>query len=409
MSALPARRPVLSLLSAVGVVAATTAVVLVLSRDDLPAGQDTPQRVTDAQPSAQPSGEPERLEQLTPQQAQQPQQVQQFGKGGPGITPTPPRVLAIARDAVPKQTRFALGRLQHVQKVAVADAGVVKIAGTGLNLLAVDPAEFRSWTPEAVAGEPAVWSALERGELVAETSAASRLGMVLGAEYQVDGGPRLRLAASAALGLKGIDGLVSVARGRELGLAPEVAVLLHGKEGRVGTGGVAGLLGEGAQVIALDGGKAPEPPAAVTPDTPDTPDTPGPPAAGTPGRPGNYLDLYKQAATRCPGLSWTVLAAIGFVESRHGRNNGPSSAGALGPMQFMPATWRAYGVDGDADGKKDIWSPYDAVPGAANYLCANGAGKGGQKLRKAIWFYNHSWSYVDKVMGYAQAYARDYT
>jgi hypothetical protein len=397
VSVLPARRPVLSLLSAVGVVAATTAVVLVLSRDDLPAAQDTPRPATDSQPSAQPSEEPARLERLTPQR---PQQVQQFGKGGPGITPTPPRVLAIARGAVPKQTRFALSRRKHVQKVAVADAGVVKIAGTGLSLLAVDPAEFRSWTPEAVAGEPAVWSALERGELVADTSAAGRLGMVLGAEYQVDGGPRLRLAASAALGLRGIDGLVSAARGRELGLAPEVAVLLHGKEGRVGTGGLADLLGEGAQVIALDGGQAPERPTGETPERP---------AVEAPGRPGNYLDLYKQAATRCPGLSWTVLAAIGFVESSHGRNNGPSSAGALGPMQFMPATWRAYGVDGDADGKKDIWSPYDAVPGAANYLCANGAGKGGQKLRKAIWFYNHSWSYVDKVLGYAQAYARDYT
>ena len=103
-----------------------------------------------------------------------------------------------------------------------------------------------------------------------------------------------------------------------------------------------------------------------------------------------------------------MLAAIGQVETGHGRNNGPSSAGALGPMQFMPATWKSYGVDGDGDGTADIWSPYDAVPGAANYLCANGAGQGGEKLRKAIWYYNHSWDYVDKVMGIAEAYARTY-
>ncbi|MEU8384961.1 lytic transglycosylase domain-containing protein [Streptosporangium sp. NPDC048865] len=128
----------------------------------------------------------------------------------------------------------------------------------------------------------------------------------------------------------------------------------------------------------------------------------------TVGRPGSYLELYRRAAGVCPGLSWTVLAAIGQVESSHGRNNGPSSAGALGPMQFMPATWKAYGVDGDSDGVADIWNPYDAVPGAANYLCANGAGRGGKKLEKAIWFYNHSWSYVAKVMAVSRGYAAAY-
>uniref|UniRef100_UPI001BDA2733 lytic transglycosylase domain-containing protein n=1 Tax=Acrocarpospora catenulata TaxID=2836182 RepID=UPI001BDA2733 len=126
------------------------------------------------------------------------------------------------------------------------------------------------------------------------------------------------------------------------------------------------------------------------------------------GRPESYLELYQRSAGVCPGLSWTVLAAIGQVESSHGRNNGPSSAGALGPMQFMPATWKAYGVDGDGDGQADIWSAYDAVPSAANYLCANKAGQGGEQLRKAVWHYNHSWDYVDKVLGLAQAYALAY-
>src|SRR5690606_4940186 len=97
------------------------------------------------------------------------------------------------------------------------------------------------------------------------------------------------------------------------------------------------------------------------------------------------------------------------VESNHGRNNGPSSAGALGPMQFMPATWKAYGVDGDGDGEADIWSPFDAVPSAAKYLCRYGAGQGGEKLRKAVWFYNHSWAYVDRVLARADASARTYS
>lgn len=385
VSALSSSRPALLLVAAVLVVALTSGGVLLLAQEQVftPAAQ--PQRTK--RPPQPRTAQLDQLDRLVPEQ------VKDFGKGGAGITPTPPRVLAIARASIPKQTRFALGRLKHVQKVAVVDAGAVKISGTGLNLLAVNPADFRAWTPKPVADEPAVWSALTRGELVTESAAARRLGMVLGAEYQVDGGPRLRLAASAPLGLKGIDGIVSTRVGRALGLMPEVAVLLHGKAGKVGTAGVGKLLGHGAQVVSLGGSRTPPPQQQEVASV---------------GRPGSYLELYKTAATRCPGLSWTVLAAIGQVESGHGRNNGPSSAGALGPMQFMPATWKHYGVDGDGDGKKDIWSPYDAVPGAANYLCANGAGKGGEKLRKSIWFYNHSWDYVNKVMGFAEAYARTY-
>lgn len=330
------------------------------------------------------------------------EQTREFGKGGPGVTSTPPRVLAIAPGEVPRRTRLRLGALKHVQKVAVVDAGAVRMSGAGLNLLAVDPAAFRSWTPQPVADEPGVWSALSRGELVADANATRRLGLMLGAVYQVDGGPRLRLAASAPLGLTGVDGLVGAEVGRSLGFAPGVAVLLHGKPGTISEAAVRRVLGKGAQVVALDAA------ARSAPRQGQQQPQQQPQQQVNVGRPGSYLELYKASATRCPGLSWTVLAAIGQVESGHGRNNGPSSAGALGPMQFMPATWKHYGVDGDGDGKADIWSPYDAVPAAAGYLCANGAGKGGEKLRKAIWFYNHSWDYVNKVMGIAEAYARAY-
>jgi hypothetical protein len=330
-----------------------------------------------------------RLDQLVPTAAP----VKDFGQGGPGVTPTPPRVLAIAPGTVPRKTRLALGSLKHVQKAAIVDAGAVKVSGTALNLLAVDPTDFRSWTPQPVADQPALWSALARGEVVADAGTMRKYGMILGAMYQVDGGPRLRVAASATLGLSGVDGLVSAELGKALGFAQGVAVLLHGKSGTISEAGVRKLLGKGAQVVMLDAR------SRTTPQKQQQVNV---------GRPNSYLELYKASATRCPGLSWTVLAAIGQVESSHGRNNGPSSAGALGPMQFMPATWKHYGVDGDGDGKSDIWSPYDAVPGAANYLCTNGAGQGGEKLRKAIWFYNHSWDYVNKVMSIAEAYARTY-
>lgn len=93
-----------------------------------------------------------------------------------------------------------------------------------------------------------------------------------------------------------------------------------------------------------------------------------------------------------------MLAAVGYVESRHGANTGPSSAGALGPMQFIPDTWRTYGRDGNGDGRKDVHDPDDAVPAAAAYLCAHGAAT---DVRGALWHYNHSWRYVDHVLAVA--------
>jgi soluble lytic murein transglycosylase-like protein len=128
-------------------------------------------------------------------------------------------------------------------------------------------------------------------------------------------------------------------------------------------------------------------------------------AATSKGKPRDYRELYIDSARYCPGLSWTVLAAIGQVESAHGKHLGPSSAGALGPMQFMPPTWGQYGIDGDGDGQADIMNPFDAVPSAAKYLCASGAQKGEQGLYDAIFAYNRADWYVRKVLGIAAQYA----
>jgi Transglycosylase SLT domain len=130
----------------------------------------------------------------------------------------------------------------------------------------------------------------------------------------------------------------------------------------------------------------------------------GPSALALAEIPAEYLALYQRAALTCPGMSWSVLAAIGSIESGHGRNNGPSSAGALGPMQFLPSTWAAYGVDGSGDGVANISDPNDAIFGAAKYLCANGAGNP-TSLRDAIFRYNHSLAYVEMVVAKAAAYA----
>jgi membrane-bound lytic murein transglycosylase B len=122
-----------------------------------------------------------------------------------------------------------------------------------------------------------------------------------------------------------------------------------------------------------------------------------------------FLALYQKAASYCAGLSWTILAAIGQVESGHGRNDGPSYAGAEGPMQFEPSTFEAYGIDADGDGVKNIDDPADAIYSAANYLCANGAGGGGQALYNAIWHYNHADWYVNMVEKLASLYATSYS
>jgi membrane-bound lytic murein transglycosylase B len=126
------------------------------------------------------------------------------------------------------------------------------------------------------------------------------------------------------------------------------------------------------------------------------------------GIPKSYLGIYQSAAATCSGLPWPVLAAIGQVESGHGSNTGPSSAGAMGPMQFLPSTFAAYAVDGDDDGVADIWNPADAIYTAARYLCANGAGGGPRALYNAIWHYNHADWYVQMVMNVAGGIARNF-
>lgn len=122
--------------------------------------------------------------------------------------------------------------------------------------------------------------------------------------------------------------------------------------------------------------------------------------------PARYRALYQRAAHECPGLSWTVLAAIGKVESNHGRAaDQTSSAGAVGPMQFLPATFAAYARPVPTGGKKPPtpWDPVDATHAAARMLCDNGA-KHGAHPHRAVYAYNHSRRYVTRVLHIAAAY-----
>jgi murein DD-endopeptidase MepM/ murein hydrolase activator NlpD len=100
-------------------------------------------------------------------------------------------------------------------------------------------------------------------------------------------------------------------------------------------------------------------------------------------------------------IPWQVLAAINKVESNFGRNMGPSSAGAIGWMQFMPSTWERWGVDANGDGVADPWNAEDAITAAARYLAASG---GATDIQRAIFSYNHAQWYVDEVLQLARLF-----
>ncbi len=138
--------------------------------------------------------------------------------------------------------------------------------------------------------------------------------------------------------------------------------------------------------------------------------------AATAGIPPAMLTLYQQAAATCPGLPWTVLAAIGTVESDNGQSDlpgvhsGANADGAEGPLQFEPATFAEYAQPlppGGAD-PASPYDPTDAVYAAARLLCANG-GSGGSDLSRAVYAYNHSTAYVAQVLALAQTYGSQST
>ena len=144
-------------------------------------------------------------------------------------------------------------------------------------------------------------------------------------------------------------------------------------------------------------------------------ETPNP--SGGPVLPPSYLTPRQSAGLPFPalhglwqkagatyGIPWQVLAAINKVESNFGRNMGPSSAGAIGWMQFMPSTWLRWGMDADGDGVADPWNPPDAIFSAARYLAAAG---GRTDLQRGIFAYNHAQWYVDEILALARLYGQN--
>jgi hypothetical protein len=150
-------------------------------------------------------------------------------------------------------------------------------------------------------------------------------------------------------------------------------------------------------------------PPAAKPAAP----APAPSRAARADIPAGYLRLYQRAARRCQRLSWAVLAGVGKVESDHGRarlpgvRSGWNRAGAAGPMQFgigrgrAGNAWARFGQDFDRDGRRSVYDPGDAIPAAADYLCAHGAP---HRLDAALHAYNHSRAYGARVKHLARRY-----
>jgi hypothetical protein len=151
-----------------------------------------------------------------------------------------------------------------------------------------------------------------------------------------------------------------------------------------------------------------EPPAHAAPAGKPDAGRPGPSRAAVADIPAGYLHLYR-AAGATYRIPWSVLAAVGKVESDHGRarlpgvRSGWNHAGAAGPMQFgigvgrAGNAWARFGTGRRAD----VYKPEHAIPAAARYLCHYGAP---HQLGRALFAYNHSWSYVALVKRHARAY-----
>jgi Transglycosylase SLT domain len=150
-------------------------------------------------------------------------------------------------------------------------------------------------------------------------------------------------------------------------------------------------------LMAVGGGGAPQASATTVTCAPATGAADAPPA--------NLVPIYQQAAEKYKlgYRGWAILAAINRIETRFGTNVAVSSKGAVGWMQFLPDTWRRYGVDTNGDGVADPNNPEDAIYGAANYLAALLKEHDGD-WSKAIFGYNPADWYVDDILTHADAY-----
>jgi hypothetical protein len=285
----------------------------------------------------------------------------------------------------------AVRKIKGVQGIVAVGTGKTTFGGRDVTALSVDPSAFRPYTPQPTAASDGLWQAVARGDAVASFALDKAKKLPLGQELPFGAGKNVRLGGLAEFSLPGVDLVVDKTRGDAAKLTGS-ALLVSAP------GGTESSLQR--DIAAVTGGKVAVKMLRPTFTVP-TSFNPGRVARGN--APTDLRTLYQQAATTCPGLPWGVLAGIGQVETNHGQNTAVSSAGAMGPMQFIPSTWQIYGVDGNGDGQANILDQVDAVYSAARYLCASGGGNP-NTLYQAIFSYNHADWYVREVLGLAAQY-----
>src|SRR5580658_1101832 len=304
-----------------------------------------------------------------------------------------------------------LHAIRGVRKMITFDGAQIRIGGTSASVIGVNPGLFRSWVPLGTASDQPLWASLAAGDFIAASSPAARLRLSVAKSYQLTGASSILVTfgGAARLGISGVDLVVNRAVSRKLGLVHQVAALISAPGPSIATlmASVRRVLGSAVEVEVLRGQRQ------QAGQSSSGQSSSGQSASGQSAASHitSYLQLFQaSSAAYCPALSWTVLAAIGQIESGDGQNVGPSSAGALGPMQFLPSTWAEWGIDGFGPaGQPDVMDPFDAVPSAARMLCAAGASSGTEAgLRQAIFAYNHADWYVNEVLALAAQYAAEY-
>jgi transglycosylase-like protein with SLT domain len=312
-----------------------------------------------------------------------------------------PDLAVVEASGISDASLAGIGAIHGVRQTLALDGAAVISGGSRVNVIGVNAQQYRAWTPLKTSSDQKLWTALNSGGFVASTQISRKLGLHNGDSYALNGvsSVSLNFAGAAPLGVSGIDMVVSSQLSARLGLIHHVITLISAPGlsiAKLKHNVRAALAGAGAKLITLRPQHAPPPVTTTTNQVPS-------------GKPANYIQLFQESAAQyCPGLPWTVLAAIGQIESGDRANPGVSSAGALGPMQFLPSTWAVWGITAFGEpGPPNIYDPFDAVPSAARYLCAAG-GSTAAGLPRAIFAYNHADWYVAEVLGLARQYQQAY-